>query len=296
MEDSGVCDMDLDSVAKFARPFARCRREMGGAPADPVEFFSPEFFCERVCVQVRVSYELEGIGGSTSFGECGPFDKAGSCIDEGGEGRGNVRGRWNPGNIAIGKSEVAFPSDARDDRELAVDVASLLQIAGVFSDGECVSGGNAGGSDEGNAIFFQADAFQPGSTEGIGTVEDYNGQARFHRVLEGCEEGVESAADVLDVEGECVQVFQGARGGPFLFAVEAENGNVQSRILHAVEKLHSGGNVATDAVFGGEERGQSSLFVEELGGALEDAVDSRMVRDEADAFPCKDAKRLFSLD
>ena len=129
-----------------------------------------------------------------------------------------------------------------------------------FAHGQAVAHGHGAGADEAFPAGLEQRALDR-TTGGIGAVEHPHFLARrrrgFEQVEQGRDEGVDAAAQVLQVEQEDVGTVHHLDRGPAHLAVEAEDGYSEPRIvliggldhivllvaLEAMLRPHCGGNV-----------------------------------------------------
>ena len=126
-------------------------------------------------------------------------------------------------------------------------------------------------------------------TDGIGSVQDDEGNSRFRRSLlgqrHGPDVGVVAGADVLDVEEEEVHPLQHLRGGLAGTTVQGVHGEARRGVHRALHPLAGFGGTP-DAVLRPEEGHQLHLrmLVEEVHrgqhGVADARYDARVVGDE----------------
>ena len=169
-------------------------------------------------------------------------------------------------------------------------LGGVFRHAGQFAHGETVHVGDAEGADVAEEIGVHGRAVGLEAAQRIGAIEDNDFDAVFkaggHGALHGADKRVAACADVLQIDDECVEVLELGLGRlASLAVVERADGEAGAFVAVVVEVFPSG-KFAVDAVFDGEKGDEfdAGSAAEDVGGGNAAAIDTRRMREEAEAF------------
>ena len=135
---------------------------------------------------------------------------------------------------AVAGGGVGLPALHGDDAVFQLKTVAGDEPVAQLAQGEAVAHGQAGGrADEAFPAGAQAQSFD-GPAGGVGAVEHPHGFAagggRLQHVEQGGDEGVDAAAQVLQIDQQHVKAGEHGGGGAAHLAVEAEDGDAQARV------------------------------------------------------------------
>ena len=150
--------------------------------------------------------------------------------------------------------------------------------------------------------FVKHGAGDGDAVDRIGPVEYHEAFAivgsGLHGVTHGRDIGIKSAADILDIEDQCVDIFEHVTGRNPRVAIQAKNPNTSTDIFGVINQRDV--QLAEKSVFGTEQHNEIDLacIVQQLYIADTGTINARMVRDQSDipAEKCPETIALQHID
>ena len=228
-----ILDVDLDAVAELAGVLVKGRFEPAFAQAatgEPVGRQGVHSGQQRASIEVGGAEEFERAGGAAPFGERRAFEHHRAGVATRHRQVGCVRAGVDPGPLAERPAEAGagfgLPVAHGNDLPVEVELQRAHEPAGELAQGEAVAHRQRAGADETLPARAQGQPFDR-PARGVRTVEDIDALAvrggGFEHVAQGGDEGVDAAAEVLQVDQQDVESLHHRRGRPPDFAVEAED-------------------------------------------------------------------------
>ena len=244
-------------------------------------------------VDVRGAEEFERARGAAAFGKGRAFQHHGAGIGAGHPEVGGVGAGVHPDAICVGPAIawafVGLPTFHGDHAVVDVELEVLDEPVAQLAQCQSVAHGHGAGAYEAFPALAEGQALYR-AAHGVWTVEHPDRLAvaggLFQHVAQRRDEGVDAAAQVLQVDEDGVEGVHHLRGGPADLAVEAEDGNAEQGVGEVGRLYHVVLLVAAQAVLGAEGGGelQSCALAQGVEAVCQVARDRGRVGQQGDAL------------
>ena len=261
--------MNLQACAQLPGVLVERRLEPGFAqPAalQPLRREALHFLAQASCIDVGRAEQLQRPGGAAAFGERGALEHHRAGIAARHRDARRVRAGIDPGALAerpaVSGAVLGRPAGHRNDFELDVETQRLPVPAREFAHRQAMAHRQRAGADEALPARAQPQALDRPAGR-IGPIEHPDRLAMPRRGLQHVaqrgDEGVDAAAEVLQVDQQDVEgLHHGRRRSPHR-AVEAEDRDAVHRVGKVRRLDHVVLLVAAQAVLRTERRRQFQI-------------------------------------
>ncbi|ENO77337.1 sulfate transporter [Thauera sp. 63] len=235
-----ILDVDLHAVAQLAGVLVEGGLEPAvaqHAAAQPVRRQGAHVGDDRAGVEVGRAEQLQRPGGAAAFGQRRAFQHHGAGVSARHPQVGRVGAGVDPAALAqrpaVAGRSLGLPAFHVDHPAVDVELQCGDEPARQFAHRQAVAHRQGAGADEAFPAFAQQCAFHR-PAGGVGAVQHPDRLAVpgrfFQHVAQRGDEGVDAAAQVLQVDQQHVEAVHHRRGGATDLAVQAEHRDAQQRV------------------------------------------------------------------
>ena len=286
LEDLAVSNGEANSTAFLSGELAGVGRERHGSKGHAGQIQLGEIFCEQGTVEPGSTDMLERRSCPATDGKIRSLKQADARIQQRGSEAAHI-GRWiDPGQARVVEELITMPATHFDNPQIEVELEFGLQQQSDLSDGHAVTNSDSVKTNKGLQSVVEYGTRDVDAVDGVRSIEYDEANAvvscRSHRVAHGRNIGVETGANVLNIENESINAGEHCGTWPAHVSVKTNDRYSGTGLAAVSNNLDV--EKAGQAVLGTEDTSEVDVigFVQQLDAALSVGGNAGVICDQSD--------------